>query len=337
MTKKLYRSKQVVECRPTEQQLLLLQAALLQGESALAAWRAWRLTADLDQLPPGGFALLPLLAYNLQQHGVNDDLLNKCHGIHRRTWTQNQLRLQTVATLLQSMQDAGLTPLVTGDLPLALLYYPAQGVRAINQLHLWTPAAQATAMQTQLAQTGWVVGRTKQDWLQRLLTSGLQRFHYPGDNWSLYWHQLSSHAHNHDAALWQHTRSLSINGMVVQCANVTDLFLTVCVQGIADFWRYGAIQWLADAMMLLRSPSPTIDWSCLVKIAAQQAFSVRMASAVYALQHWLDAPIPPDIFPALATSPTHPFERWAVRFYSWLPRQARPLLALWMSDWRHTL
>lgn len=92
MTKNLHTPVSLPGRQPTEQQTLLLEAALLQGKPALAAWRAWRLTADLDQLPPGGFGLLPLLAYNLQVQGVRDPLLDKCHGIHRRTWTQNQLR-----------------------------------------------------------------------------------------------------------------------------------------------------------------------------------------------------------------------------------------------------
>jgi hypothetical protein len=331
VTKKLYLSKQAVECRPTEQQLLLLQAALLQGEPALAAWRAWRLTADLDQLPPGGFALLPLLAYNLQQHGLSDDLLNKCQGIYRRTWTQNQLRLQAVGALLGTVADAGLTPVLSGDLPLALLYYPAQGLRAINHLHLATPAPQAVAMRTQLTQAGWQPYRTKEDWLARPLLNNHrpQRFRQSGDDLTLHLRRLPP-GPEHE----QRSDLLSINGATTPSADATDLFLTVCVQGVTDFWRYGAIQWLVDATMLLRSSAATLDWPRLTAQVARQAAGVRMNAALTALQTWVDASIPPAIQQTVATLPIQPFERWEAHLCQRLPGKAGKVISLWAEGRR---
>ena len=329
MTKKLYLSKQAVDCRPTEQQLLLLQAALLQGEPALAAWRAWRLTADLDQLPPGGFALLPLLAYNLQAQGVRDSLLDTCQGIYRRTWTQNQMRLQVVAALLGQVQATALTPLVTGDLPLALLHYPAQGLRAIHHLHLTTPASQAVAMRTQLTQAGWQPYRTKEDWLARpLLNNHPQRFRQSGDDLTLHLHSLAP-GHEHE----QMRDRLSINGVTAPSADATTLLLAVCVQGVADFWRYGAIQWLVDATMLLRSSAATIDWPRLTAKVARQAAGVRMNAALTTLQTWVDASIPPAIQQTLATLPVQPFERWEARLCQRLPGKAGKMIMLW-GEWQ---
>jgi len=315
--------------QPTSQQSLLLQAALLQGPAALAAWRDWRLTADLDQLPPGGFALLPLLAYNLQQYGLSDDLINKCQGIHRRTWTQNQLRLQTVSALLRPRPDAELTPVFTGDLPLALLYYPAQGLRAINQLHLWTPAAQATVMQTQLIQTGWQRQQTKQDWLHRLgVAPPSHRFRRPGEELVLQWSNLAADAIS-TSTVWQNRQPLTINSVVAASVNPTDLLLWVCTRGIVDFWAYGAVQWVADALMILRSSIDRIDWPYLIEQAAKQAVVLRLSIALQGLQEWVDAPIPPAVRQAVAGLPIRSLERWEARLCQQLPGKASTIVNLW--------
>lgn len=319
-------STTVNQRQPTEQQRLLLCAALLAGEEALAAWRAWRLTADLDQLPPGGFALLPMLAYNLQHYGLHDDLLNKCQGIHRRTWTQNQLRLQTVTALLRPMQEAGLTPLLTGDLPLALRYYPAQGLRAINQLHLWTPAAQVAAVQMQLTQAGWQRQQTKQDWLPHLgIANPSYRFRRAGEDLVLQWRRL--------AAVSPNSRSLTINGLVATSVNPTDLLLWVCTRGIADFWVYGAVQWVSDALMVLRSSTSEINWSRLVEQAAQQAVVLRLSMALQELQEWVDAPVPPSVQQTVAGLSVQPFERWEARLCHRFSGKAGKLISRWL-EWQ---
>lgn len=316
--------------QPTEQQRLLLHAALLPGAPALAAWCTWRLTADLDQLPPGGFGLLPLLAYNLQQSGISDDLLNKCQGIHRRTWTQNQMRLQTVGALLRPMQDAGLTPLLTGDLPLALLYYPAQGLRAINQLHLWTPATQRAAMQTQLHQAGWRRQQTKQDWLHYLGAGDPnQRWRQPGTDLVLQWRNLPVDGEPSAVALANNHQPLTINGVTVCSMKATELLLWVCVQGVADFWAYGAVQWLVDAMMLLRSPVAAIEWPRLLGLAAQQAVVLRLQTALQGLQAWLDAPIPADVQQTLAALPVQRIEQWEAQLCQRFPGKVGKIITLW--------
>lgn len=319
----------------TEQQHLLLQASLLSGAPALAAWRTWRLTADLDQLPPGGFGLLPLLAYNLQQSGISDDLLSKCQGIHRRTWTQNQLRLQATAPLLQTFSPAGVTPLVIGDLPLALLYYPAPGLRAINQLHLWTPATQRAAMRTQLHQAGWQRHQTKQDWLRFLSVDDLnQRWRQPGTDLVLQWRNLPVDGEPSTVAFANNHQPLAFNGVTAYSLNATDLLLWVCVQGVADFWAYGAVQWLVDAMMLLRSPVAAIAWPRLLQQAAQQAVALRLQTALQGLQGWLDAPIPADVQQTVATLPVQPLERWEAQLSQRLPGRASKVITLWAARQR---
>ena len=320
---------------PTEQQLLLLHAALLAEEPALAAWRAWRLTADLDQLPMGGFGLLPLLAYNLQRLGIVDPLLDKCQGIHRRTWTQNQLYLRQVATLLQALQDDQITPLIEGEVLLALAYYPTPGARMFQQVQVVTPVEQERATQAVLAQAGWRPIPTAKAWLRKLVIGGTQPQHFQqaGSDLTLSWQQAAPNAYPPLATdLWQGAQPLVINGVTTQGVSPTDLFWLVCTQGIADLWRFGAMQWLVDATLLLRTGA--VDWNRLREQAARQAFTLRLTAAVQGLQQWVDAPIPAEHLSALMALPLHSFERWEQQCYQHYPSPSGKGGALWVAGQR---
>jgi hypothetical protein len=340
LTQYLYPPEAPLQQQPSEQQALLLQAALLQGEPALAAWRTWRVDADLDQLPPGGFGILPLLAYNLQGHGMIDPILDKCHGIRRRTWTQNQLHLRQVASLIQSLQDSGSTHLLLGDLLLALRDYPEQGLRMINQVQLLTPASQATAVQTQLTEAGWQPQQQKPSWRQLppVDDNPPRLFRKPGNGLALHWYSQSSKGYSPlPTDVWQNAPSLPLNSVTTHGVNPTDCLLWVCSRGIVDFWRFGAIQWLVDALMLLRNGQPTIDWSRLLNGMTQQAVTVRMRAALHTLQNVLDAPIPSSVLQTMVTNPVRSFEQWEAQIYTRLPRKAGRLLALWPAYQRRKI
>lgn len=332
MRKPLELAQQLISRPPTEPQRLLLEAALHQGEPALAAWRAWRLTADLDQLPPGGFGLLPLLAHNLQRLGIVDRLLDKCQGIYRRTWTQNQLYIRQVASLIQALQEGQVKPLLYDDLLLALAYYPAQGLRMIQRVHLVTPAGQASTTQACLKQAGWRPQQTPKAWVHSLVVGGAQpqRWQQAGGALTLAWQQAVPNTYPPLAAdLWQQASPLVINEVTTQGVSPTDLFLMVCTQGIADLWRFGAVQWLADATMLLRTAA--IDWAKLGALATQQAFSLRLAAALRGLQQWVDAPIPAASLAAITMQPVQPFERWETQGYQQLPSTVGKGSILWLE------
>ncbi len=333
---------------PDEQQILLLRAALLQEEPALTAWRAWRVSADLDQLPFGGFGLLPLLAYNLRRYNLTDPLLDKCQGIHRRTWTQNQLLVQGVTPLLQMVQQAHITPILGGALALALFHYPDQRLRMVNRIDLLTATPQPSALLSLLSQAGWQRQQTWRQALRARLVGGAQP-------------QRFSHAQFRDVHLsdvhlqWQNFASLpyppllnegdqpgrnfTLRGVAVQCVSVTDLFFELCVQGISDLQRYGSIQWIADAGLLLQSTAPAIDWTRIVERSTEQAFTLRMIAALACLHQTIGAAIPPTLLQTLAALPSYPFERWEMQLSNRLPNSlskslptgARKFVTLWLE------
>lgn len=99
-------------CWSRPDQMLLLRAALLDGEAALEAWRRWREGADLDGVDPGSFRLLPVLWHDLSRLGVDDPILERCRGIFRHAWSKNHLLLHRVRPVLAALEDSGIRALV---------------------------------------------------------------------------------------------------------------------------------------------------------------------------------------------------------------------------------
>ncbi|MFN8443064.1 MAG: nucleotidyltransferase family protein [Caldilineaceae bacterium] len=325
---------------PNPEQILLLRAALLQGDDSLTAWQAWRINADFDRLPPGGFGLLPMLAYNLKQQGINDPLLDTCHGIHRRTWAQNQTYLRSIAALVQGLQESDSAYLLMGDILLAMVYYPAPGLRNISHNHLLTPAIQTDGIQAQLKQAGWQPQPAKRR-LDRFMTIAYgqaQRYQPPGQELALHWHCLptdSTLAFPPD--IWQNSQRFTVNGMTIRGVDPTNLLLWICSQGLVQCWRDGAVQWLADAFMLLRTTLDEIDWPRLLTVATQRTFTFRMRTALETLHQYLDTSIPRSVLQTLATRPVQPIEAWEAKLYMRLPRTMGQLLALWSAYQRRNI
>lgn len=324
--------------QPTAQQMRLLQASLGEGEPALSAWQAWRASADLDHLPPGGFGLLPLLAHNLQRHGVTDPLLNKCQGIHRQVWSRNQLHLSAVLPLCQRMNEAGILPIVYADTALMLFHYPQSGLRAVDAIHLATRGEQTVAMNRLLREGGWQQRPTRSRWWRpggqtsnrpQLFASG------QGTATLLQWQPLSAD----DPTLITCTASdggpLTMQGVIVGCLSPTALLLDTCARGIVAQHRYGAVQWIADAVMLLRHAQPPIDWTHLLARTSQTAVTLRMRLALHALHAIIDTPIPAPVLAQLQTLPIQSFERWEVQLPDRLPTAVRSLLTRWVDRQRN--
>jgi hypothetical protein len=144
-------------CWPTAQQELLLRAALLPGAAAQAAWQQWRTEVDVeeDHLDLGSFRLLPLVYHNLHKQGIDDPLMGRLKGMHRRAWVMNQLQFQACTQVLQSFHAAGIATLVLKGAALLCRYYPDQGVRPMGDFDVLVPKRQVVQAIEVLDQLGW--------------------------------------------------------------------------------------------------------------------------------------------------------------------------------------
>src|SRR5262245_20078562 len=101
------RAAEQLGCWPTENQRLLLLAAIGTSADAEEAWLRWRSAVDIATLDAGSFRLLPLLYKNLSRRATDDPWMAKLKGVYRQSWYRNTLLFHRTAGILAALHDAG--------------------------------------------------------------------------------------------------------------------------------------------------------------------------------------------------------------------------------------
>jgi hypothetical protein len=264
-------------------QELLLKAALLRKESALAAWREWVELTDLEHayIDPGSYMLLPLIYSNLT-YGVsavenNSLALERLRGIYRHTWVANETNFRSLGAALKLLADAGIPVLLPDGAALAQRIFKHHACRPVGSQTLWVRAGQALATLRCLQQLGWQAATRLP--LPIAAMRNMARRLWPmhdGNGFILF---LSGRLWSaRERVLWAATKTMLIGvgqGLVL---NPTEQLLSISM--IASCARPGmALPFLADAAQLIRSSGPAMDW---VRINSQPAARalVRQVSTI---------------------------------------------------------
>lgn len=311
---------------PTSQQGLLLRAALLRGEKALDAWHEWKGSVDFEELDAASLRLLPLLHRNLSQHGVEDVLMGRFKGIHRMTWYRNHRLFRNMASVVRSLQDIGLPTMMLKGAALIALYYRDHGLRAVGDVDVLVPTKDASAALDLLVRSGW--GSKKLKSPSMLTESYLAHLHgvllkdAAAQRFDLHWHVLiDSCGANADAEFWGGAVEVELEDVRTYALNPTDQLLHVCVHG-ARWATPPTFQWAADAMTVMRSAEPGIDWTRLVTQVEKHRCVLPLRGTLSYLRDELEAPIPSEVLQSLQTMPVTDLERseYEARTNPWAAR-----------------
>jgi hypothetical protein len=311
---------------PTSQQELLLQATLLRGKKALDAWLQWKASVDLDQLDSGSLRLLPLLHRNLRQHGVKDPLMGKLKGIHHMTWYRNHRLLRNMASVVSFLQDIGLPTMVLKGVALILLHYRDHGLRPVGDVDVLVPTKDAFAATDLLMGSGWSSDKLKSPGL--LTETYLAQRHAvvltdaAGQQFDLHWHVLAdSCGAEADQEFWEGALEVKLDGVSTHALNPTDQLLHVCAHG-ARWASPPGFQWAADAMIVLRTAEPEIDWSRLLSQVRKHRLVLPLRSTLAYLRDALDASVPSEVMRSLQVMPVTELERleYEARISPWAAR-----------------
>ena len=141
-------------CWPTPAQILLLQAALFEGDSARRAFEAWRpnLSSTLD---PGSKRLLSLLDRNLRAHRLAPDVPRPLAEAHQRAERENAALVNAVSTVLEAFSDRSIPAIVLKGMPLALAYYPTLACRPMDDCDLMVRQPKVLEARDVLLGLGW--------------------------------------------------------------------------------------------------------------------------------------------------------------------------------------
>ena len=151
--------------------LLLLKAALLDGDAAIAAYRAWRPTLDLETISYGQQRLLPLLQSNLTRFGIEDPLADRFRGIRRYFWFRNLKAMAFARRVFAALDQIGVPFIVLKGAALIACYLADRSLRPMDDIDILVPEdrlADTTAVLTSMnLRPQWIYPRY-------LMSSGLR-------------------------------------------------------------------------------------------------------------------------------------------------------------------
>jgi Uncharacterised nucleotidyltransferase len=285
---------------PTQQQQLVLRAALLGGNDSVEAWQMLRPTFDLDRVEPTLYALLPLVHRQLDREGVADPLMPRLRGIYRRTWYGNQLLLGRLADPLQAVEESGADPIVVSTWELPALHYRDFGLRRVDALRVLVRPERLEAAARALADSGWEEPPRAPK--SRPQAGHGAQFHKNGDQCFLQWrlsHEFTDPARGLEPVdVWAAAVELPLGGATARALGPADELLNVCLSG-ARRSNWPSVVWIADAISVLRSADSQVDWNRVVRQATRLRATLRLHEALRLLREELDAPIPDAVLEEL--------------------------------------
>ncbi|MGZ4846701.1 MAG: nucleotidyltransferase domain-containing protein [Halobacteriota archaeon] len=304
----------ITGCLPSRQQELLLKAALLQGNVAIDAWTQWKAQTDLDHIDYDSIRLLPVLYKNLSALGVDDPLLNRYKGLHKRAWYMNQVLLHRMASLIRSLEDAGIRTMILKGAPLNLLYYRDYGLRPMGDIDLLVPFDQAAKASSLLLEWG-----LKPEFPSRISRmepefyfSSQSETSFVDDSGTvvdLHWHILYElNFAQADDTFWDAAVPINADdGLTTLTLCPADLLLHTIVHGIR--WNpEPMLRWVADASVIINS-GKEIDWQRLITLATRYHLVLYVRNGLLYLNKVLDIPIPASCLEQIQRIKCSPFER----------------------------
>ena len=309
-------------CWPTDDQILLLRAALLDPDSAQAAWDRWRIGNSLDTTDSASLRLLPLAYRNLRSATLDESDVTKLKGAYRSAWVRNQLLFKRASEALGELAEAGIQTMLLKGIALSVEHYGDTGVRPMEDIDVLVPARDFEPAVGVLIRAGWLSDSSTQ-------TSGLRTVHAEHlqhrDGHALDLHRYALAQVADDEAFWTAAVEIELLGVPTRALCPADQLLHVAVHGA----RWNVVppaRWLADAVTIERSARVGLDWDRVVAEASRRRVTVTLADALEHLVVALGFPVPPGVLERLRDAPKGPFERWAHRATlhpagggSWMP------------------
>lgn len=270
---------------PTDQQELLLRAALLPAERALPAWLAAKETLDLDVLERGSYSLMPLVYRRLSESLPEEPLLPRLKGIYRHTWSKNQVLLDDLRATVGSLRDGGVEPVVVGGAA-RLAYYPELGLRTLTEFEL---LVEQNEVERALRAVGWTGDGVPDRVLRGRSSLGVNAGRRP---FGLHWRLLPEYPAGRGAYATRPLDHVDGRGL----APTDELLHTVLGGARTALW--GNVQWVADAVLIVCSGE--VDWDRLAELAEESRAALRVREALGYLTRLLEVPVPDDTLAKLA-------------------------------------
>lgn len=279
-------------------QLLLIRAAVLAPESALAAWESWSRQATPERMHHGEARLLAGAFRRLEEIGAGGPMMTVAGGIYRRTWYANQLAVARIAAVLERLEAAAVPALVLKGFGLAPLAYGDLGARPMEDVDLLVPPREIERAVACLEPLGLrnELGRRRPD---GLLANEVELTDDDGNSVELHAYALVESADDSD--LWERKVGFAVRDAAAFAPCAEDSMLIVGVHG----QRWNLVQpvaWVLDACMLVASGGDGFDWDRFCERAIARELTVPARRIVSMLES-VDVEVPAAVGERLGAAP----------------------------------
>jgi hypothetical protein len=287
----------------SNQQLYLLKAILSEPSQSIVCWNEWLKKIKLQSIDPASLKLIPLICKNERLKRQRGPILDKSIALYRKTWVQNQFIYKKSINLIEDLKGKGISKVVfLNDMALLLGHTKDFGAHVVQSIDLLVAKENLEKVFLYLLQNGW-----KHDF-KRFQVSNIEHLkrwnvieftHINGLKLRLYW------------SLLEHGCSL-LDDLVIQDSvledknfyllNPTDLFFEIVVSG-ASCKSLERIDWIANALIILKTSASLIDWNRLETLARWAKMIFPLKKAIHFLKEHFDVKIPDPFLNSLEINP----------------------------------
>jgi hypothetical protein len=273
--------------------LLLLKAALLEEDAAIAAYRAWRPTLDLATISYGQQRLLPLLQSNLTRFGIEDPLFDRFRGIRRYFWVRNLKAMAFAKRAFASLDEMGVPFIVLKGAALVACYLADRSLRPMDDIDILVPEKRlADAIAALTAINLDPEGISLGDLMLSSRNHHGWGFVGPDQNIDLHWKALHLDTRPEaDDRFWQAHRGVCLDDMPIRVLDPAHQLIHICGHAAQPAAAAAAEQWPADAIMVIRG-STDLCVERLVSEAHERGLSAIMTEALALLAQEFNVSIP---------------------------------------------
>lgn len=298
----------------SEDQILLLRAALARGDEALQAWRAWQARTDLDGVDAESQRLLPLLYRNLGRLGVGEPELTRYASVYKQSWFRNSMAFHQAAGVVDEFTAAGIDTLILKGAALALLHYRDVGARSMADVDILVPPHRLRDALALMSSRGWIatflrrpVGSLHDPYLSTHHSVGCHDGR--GRAFDLHWFSSQDClVPGGDDALWQAAVPLTVGGARTRALAPTHQLYNVCAHAYLSAGAH--LRWIADAVTVVERSAGAIDWMRLAALAEERRLVLPLRLALGFVRAEFGAAVPAAFFDALAARRVRRIDQW---------------------------